>query len=145
MFNRAPSSISVPWMTESMEQAKNLLFLIFTRSTHLYGSSLYPFLLQGITFKNEQRSMFKGRRLFIRDESSVINNYTFFSLSFTHVFSHRKIVNKISHFTQKIQIHLSIPKQKARYNRKSNMLDANFFSPLVFPYPRMLFRAAINR
>lgn len=84
MFNRAPSSISVPWMTESMEQAKNLLFLIFTRSTHLYGSSLYPFLLQGITFKNEQRSMFKGRRLFIRDESSVINNYTFFSLSFAY-------------------------------------------------------------
>lgn len=143
MFNRAPSSISVPWMTESMEQAKNLLFLIFTRSTHLYGSFLYPLLLQGITFKNEQRSMFKRRRLFILNR--LLSIITRFSLSLFCVFSHRKIVNKISHFTQKIQIHLSIPKQKARYNRKSNMLDANFFSPLVFPYPRMLFRAAINR
>lgn len=29
------------WMTESMERAKNPLFLIFTCSTHLYGFSLY--------------------------------------------------------------------------------------------------------
>lgn len=85
MFNRAPSSISVPWMTESMEQAKNLLFLIFTRSTHLYGSSLYPLLLQGITFKNEQRSMFKGRRLFILNR--LLSIITRFSLSLLRIFS----------------------------------------------------------
>ena len=120
------------WMTESMERAKNPLFLIFTCSTHLYGFSLYLHFsfppLQGITFKNQRRSIYLKEDRLYRMNRLFIDNFSL-SLSFTHVrISSNRQQNLSFPFTN---LSISIFHTRTEYNRALQEL----FPPLLFPYP----------